>query len=603
MASSDAAARACFVAHDGDANGAIDEDELTRALTTLGLKHEGESDAAFRGLVRRCMREHDANADGTLSFNEFRRLYDAVVGVATEDRREAASGSSLDARSLPSATFTEGAPRRDARTGGIVTDVARDFRLGQVLGTGGFAVVKRATHLRTNARYAIKIIDIARAQTAGEEEGMSLDEIAEEIRLTMSVNTTENAVKVYDFYLAKNHVYVVMELLEGGELLEALMTHGEFDEPQAARCVYELLKGLASIHARSITHRDVKLENLIFAEKDSDGGPSLSSLRIADFGLAKKMKTARGRLVAQCGTPAYVAPEVIAGQKYTPAVDCWAAGVVMYATLCGELPFDHDDQQSSFKLIARGKYHEPSVRLTPDCRDLMDGLLCVDKVKRLTAAEALEHRWIRRHAGGTDAEGKRLGGGASVRSIKSGAAGGRVARAAEKALGSDLRVRKIKKGELLIREGERAKEVFLIKEGTCAVEAAGADGRVVRVAERGAGEFVGEMGVRIEEDNREVADDASPRGEGGAGYSPGGGGGPKAPLGSTLAKVRSKWVGGRRGASVRAATDVVALAMNASQMRWILEHDYGADGEVGVAVEARQKELDRVTGGWKRGAS
>jgi len=177
-----------------------------------------------------------------------------------------------------------------------------------------------------------------------------------------------------------------------------------------------------------------------------------------------------------------------------------------------------------------------------------------------------------------------------------------VARAAEKALGSDLRVRKIKKGELLIREGERAKEVFLIKEGTCAVEAAGADGRVVRVAERGAGEFVGEMGVRIEEDNREVADDASPRGEGGAGYSPGGGG-PKAPLGSTLAKVRSKWVGGRRGASVRAATDVVALAMNASQMRWILEHDYGADGEVGVAVEARQKELDRITGGWKRGAS
>jgi CRP-like cAMP-binding protein len=182
-----------------------------------------------------------------------------------------------------------------------------------------------------------------------------------------------------------------------------------------------------------------------------------------------------------------------------------------------------------------------------------------------------------------------------------------VARAAEKALGSDLRVRKVRKGELLIREGERAKEVFLIKEGTCAVEAAGADGRVVRIAERGAGEFVGEMGVRIEEDNREVADDASPRGgggagEGGAGYSPGGGG-PKAPLGSTLAKVRSKWVGGRRGASVRAATDVVALAMNASQMRWILEHDYGADGEVGVAVEARQKELDRVTGGWKRGAS
>ena len=208
----------------------------------------------------------------------------------------------------------------------------------------------------------------------------------------MSVNSTENAVKVFDFYVTPTHVYVVMELLRGGELLDAIMDSGAFNEKDCAQVMFQLFKGLVSIHGRSITHRDLKLENLLFAEKNR-----LDSLRIADFGLAKKMKTARGRLMAQCGTPAYVAPEVITGKLYTPAVDMWAAGVIMYATLCGELPFDHRDQQSSFRLIAKGKYHAPCKSLSPDCEDLMRKLLCVDKVARLTAAEALEHRWIRRH--------------------------------------------------------------------------------------------------------------------------------------------------------------------------------------------------------------
>ena len=83
------------------------------------------------------------------------------------------------------------------------------------------------------------------------------------------------------------------------------MEEGEYGESETATCLFELFTGLKDIHSRSITHRDLKLENLIFAEKDN-----LSSLRIADFGLAKKMKTARGKLVEQCGTPAYVAPEV-----------------------------------------------------------------------------------------------------------------------------------------------------------------------------------------------------------------------------------------------------------------------------------------------------
>jgi len=470
--------------------------------------------------------------------------------------------------------------------------VNRDFTFGKTLGTGGFAVVKIGTHRTTKADYAVKIINVA-AAGAGGDDGMSLSEIAEEIRLTMSVNSTENAVKVFDFYVTPTHVYVVMELLRGGELLDAIMDSGAFSEKDCAQVMFQLFKGLVSIHGRSITHRDLKLENLLFAEKNR-----LDSLRIADFGLAKKMKTARGRLMAQCGTPAYVAPEVITGKLYTPAVDMWAAGVIMYATLCGELPFDHRDQQSSFRLIAKGKYHAPCKSLSPDCEDLMRKLLCVDKVARLTAAEALEHRWIRRHTSS-------IGGGASVRDMSKQS---RVARAATSTLGSDLATRRLAKGELLIRKGERATEVFLIKEGTVAVEAE-VNGKVVVVAVRGEGEFVGEMGVGVDAEEHEIADSPS--------HDPGSrSDSPTTPvrkleklaLGESVKDVKDKWVGGRRGADVRATTDVTVAVMNAAQMRWILEHDYGADGELSSAVKHRREELEAATGGnapvrgsWKTG--
>jgi protein serine kinase H len=417
--------RSFFDQHDDDGDGCIDADELTRVLADLGLKRPGESDREFSALVARAMREHDANADGTLSFNEFRSMYATITGVDVEDRREAASGSVLDARGLPSDTFTAGKPTRDGATGGITSPIEHDFTFTETLGTGGFAVVKKATHTRTKRLYAVKIVNVTSGgsvNAAADDDAMTIGEVAEEIRLTMSLSAASksHAVKVYDFYVAypklggtrakKNDptkVYVVMELLNGGDLLEAITTEGVFRERDAAMIMHRLFIGLQTMHAKNVTHRDLKLENLIFAEKGRvvyDGRTAssavdkkrvkLDSLRIADFGLAKKMKTARARLTSQCGTPAYIAPEVLNGETYTPAVDMWAAGVILYAALCGELPFDHRDQKSSFKLIVAGKYHAPNVRLSAECADLLNRLLCVNKVKRLTASEALQHPFL-----------------------------------------------------------------------------------------------------------------------------------------------------------------------------------------------------------------
>ena len=707
--------RSFFDQHDDDGDGCIDADELTRVLADLGLKRPGESDREFSALVARAMREHDANADGTLSFNEFRSMYATITGVDVEDRREAASGSVLDARGLPSDTFTAGKPNRDGATGGITSPIEHDFTFTETLGTGGFAVVKKATHTRTKRLYAVKIVNVTSGgsvNAAADDDAMTIGEVAEEIRLTMSLSaaTKSHAVKVYDFYVAyprlggtrakKNdptRVYVVMELLNGGDLLEAITSEGVFCERDAAMIMHRLFIGLQTMHAKNVTHRDLKLENLIFAEKgrvvydDSSTASNsvskkrvkLDSLRIADFGLAKKMKTARARLTSQCGTPAYIAPEVLNGETYTPAVDMWAAGVILYAALCGELPFDHRDQKSSFKLIVAGKYHAPNVRLSAECADLLNRLLCVNKVKRLTASEALQHPFLgslrernRRRSDDEDlpisAESpwtndvkfaatenesvkshglsRRRGDASDQNSVsdapslrsfhallakQESSPGARLARAADSIFGKDLETRRVMRGELLIREGDVAEEVFLIKKGRVAVEVR-VDGKTVVVATRGEGEFVGEMGADVgAEARKDIAD------EGDFGYNPNAKreAGERAEENGALIKNATfdaradamkksptAWVSGasrtraeklrsgigatnddtsddqknasspgRRGADVRALEDVTVAVMNAAQMRWLLDHDYGADSELTSAVANRRKELERAT--------
>jgi len=498
--------------------------------------------------------------------------------------QEQTASSSFDLSQLPKKTFTVGVPKRNLTTGGICSSVLADFQFGRVLGTGGFAVVKEARHLRTKEKYAVKIMNVALGEE--EEEGMTMGEIAEEIRLTMSLQH-ENVVRIHDFYQTKTHAYVIMELLLGGELLDAVMELGSYNEKDAATIMKQLFKGLESIHSKSMAHRDLKLENLILAEKKD-----LRSLRIADFGLAKKMKTARGKLSAQCGSPAYVAPEVITGQQYTPAVDMWASGCIMYALLCGELPFYEDDEQEMFRRIAKGKMHSPGEDISKEGLDLLSRLLCVDKVQRLTAVEAQDHKWITGLVSSKNIM-------KNMKSINR----SRMQRFAETKIdSSELQVRYLKKGDLLIKQGERAKEVFLIKEGSCEVVLEGDDGKQIKVVERHAGEFVGEMGVKskavsVNADAKEVelepaavpnlkkSDTTRSQGH------------MKVEKGvlsvTTLLRVKNTWLGGRRGASIRATTDMKVLVMSSKQMQWILEHDYGVDGEMTNTIRDRKSQLER----------
>ncbi|KAG2488991.1 hypothetical protein HYH03_012431 [Edaphochlamys debaryana] len=287
-----------------------------------------------------------------------------------------------------------GAAATPARPGSkLRTDVKlRDvYKLGKTLGTGGFSVVKLATDRATGVEYACKIMALPPVgQEVGENEN-TREDIFKEIDLLCGMNH-ENVIFLKEYFEEGNKVYLITELLTGGELLEAVLKRGSYTEAEARLCFVQVLRGIEYLHSKNVVHRDLKLENLLLAKQDD-----ISLVKIADFGLAKH---AVNGMQTICGTPQYVAPEVIVGAKghvYGPGVDMWSAGVVLYILLGGYPPFWSDSEPQLFDMIRKGKYSfaDPVWNKVSDAaKELIRKLLVVDPTKRLTATEALQHQFI-----------------------------------------------------------------------------------------------------------------------------------------------------------------------------------------------------------------
>lgn len=187
----------------------------------------------------------------------------------------------------------------------------------------------------------------------------------------------------------------------GGELFHAIIKAHSFSEAQAQRCVMTLLYTLHYCHQRGIVHRDLKPENLLLSEQNN-----LDSIRIADFGLANEI-TIANTLKSYCGTPGYMAPEVLSNQAYGPAVDMWSLGVITYILyclqgdlkfrLCGYHPFPQGDDKRMYYNITHGVFsfdQDAWADKSEDAKDFISRLLTVDPKKRMTAPEAINHRWM-----------------------------------------------------------------------------------------------------------------------------------------------------------------------------------------------------------------
>lgn len=191
-------------------------------------------------------------------------------------------------------------------------------------------------------------------------------------------------IKLYEVISTKKDIIIVLEFA-GGELFKYIVEKGRMPEPQARRFFQQMISGIDYSHRLKIVHRDLKPENILL---DDD-----LNVKIADFGLSNEIKDG-DFLKTSCGSPNYAAPEVIRGALYTgPEVDVWSSGVILYVMLCGRLPFENEDVGRLFQQIAEGVYFLPNY-LSHDARSLINGMLHVDPVKRLTIADIMVHPWF-----------------------------------------------------------------------------------------------------------------------------------------------------------------------------------------------------------------
>ncbi|KAJ3274415.1 hypothetical protein HDV01_003019 [Terramyces sp. JEL0728] len=192
-------------------------------------------------------------------------------------------------------------------------------------------------------------------------------------------------VKVIDVVETQEYIYIVMEYAVGGELFDYIVANKRVKEKEARSFFRMVLSAVDYCHQNAIIHRDLKPENLLLDEK--------KNIKIIDFGFGNNFST-NGLLDTFCGSPFYAAPEMILGKKYEgPEVDMWSLGVILFALLCGHLPFDDDNMKELYKKIASGTYKVPDY-IHSKARHLIDRLITVDPRKRATLPEVLQHPWV-----------------------------------------------------------------------------------------------------------------------------------------------------------------------------------------------------------------
>lgn len=254
-----------------------------------------------------------------------------------------------------------------------------NYRLSKTLGVGSFGKVKLAEHEPTGKKVAVKILNRHKIRAQQMEE-----KLKREIKI-LKMCHHPHIIRLYEVIETSTDVYVVTEYSSGGELFDYIVERGRLAEIEARRFFQQIISGVEYCHKHMIAHRDLKPENLLLDEH--------SNVKIADFGLSNCMRDG-WFLKTSCGSPNYAAPEVISGKLYAgPEVDIWSCGVIVYALLCGTLPFDDESIPYLFRKIKGGIYILPSY-LSDTSKDLISKMLVTDPLKRINIDEIRRHPWF-----------------------------------------------------------------------------------------------------------------------------------------------------------------------------------------------------------------
>ncbi|XP_018312660.1 calcium/calmodulin-dependent protein kinase type 1 isoform X2 [Mycetomoellerius zeteki] len=257
------------------------------------------------------------------------------------------------------------------------------YILKDLLGTGAFSEVRLAeSKEKPGQMFAVKIID--KKALKGKE-----DSLENEIKVLRRL-THPNIVQLLETFEDKHKVYLVMELVTGGELFDRIVEKGSYTEKDASGLIRQVLEAVDYMHEQGVVHRDLKPENLLYYSPDED-----SKIMISDFGLSKMEDS--GIMATACGTPGYVAPEVLAQKPYGKAVDVWSIGVISYILLCGYPPFYDENDANLFAQILKGEFEFDSPYwddISASAKDFIGKLMCVNVEERYTCKQALAHPWI-----------------------------------------------------------------------------------------------------------------------------------------------------------------------------------------------------------------
>ncbi|OQR96492.1 calcium/calmodulin-dependent protein kinase [Thraustotheca clavata] len=284
----------------------------------------------------------------------------------------------------------------DAKTAAIVSLIASSpifdagdakdyYELGRIIGRGSYSIVRVAIEKTTRVKYAAKCI---------RRNNLSLDDVKAllvEVSVLKQMNH-RNIIKLHQVFAEAEFFVLITEFVEGGELFDRIVEKTCYTEREARDVVKSLLEVTAYCHTNNVVHRDLKPENILLVNRDDH-----TSFKLADFGFAKRITVDSEGLVTACGTPGYVAPEVLMGKPYGAGVDIWSIGVITYILLCGYPPFHDDNRPRLFAQIKEGAFHfhEPYWDdISESAKDVIRQMLTKDPKHRPTADALLHHSWI-----------------------------------------------------------------------------------------------------------------------------------------------------------------------------------------------------------------
>jgi calcium/calmodulin-dependent protein kinase I len=286
-------------------------------------------------------------------------------------------------------------------------DFSHSYKLEEILGRGSFGKVCRCVHKSTKAEFAVKMIKKRYV------DPKALAKIKDEVRILEMIHHP-NVVRLEEVYESEDCLFIVLELLRGGELFDRIAKKKSFSEYEAAQVIRDVASAVQYMHSIGIVHRDLKPENLVYSSKEQDG-----VLKITDFGLAKYLGLSRhprsslsqypsenkdehnsspmNSMISLVGTLGYMAPEILNREQYGPQVDLWSIGVILFVLLCGYPPFYDRSPSGLLGAIRKGAYcfADPYwTHISEDAKYTIFRLLTVHPQHRITTLELLQTPWI-----------------------------------------------------------------------------------------------------------------------------------------------------------------------------------------------------------------